>query len=87
MANNHRMNHRIDPQSTVQSLQIKEIEKIFNRFRSGSETLADVLQMTPQEYDALMHGESSLSIEQIDRLVDIGVDLGSLFDASKKVVL
>ena len=81
------MNHRIDPQSTVQSLQIKEIEKIFNRFRSGSETLADVLQMTPQEYDALMHGESSLSIEQIDRLVDIGVDLGSLFDASKKVVL
>lgn len=81
------MNYRIDPQSTVQSLQIKEIEKIFNRFRSGSETLADVLQATPQEYDALMHGESSLSVEQIDRLVDIGVDLGSLFDASKKVVL
>ncbi|MDD5211427.1 MAG: hypothetical protein PHV62_03365 [Sulfuricurvum sp.] len=81
------MNHRIDPQNTVQSLQIKEIEKIFNRFRSGSETLADALQMTPQEYDALIHGESSLSIEQIDRLVDLGVDLGSLFDTSKKVVL
>lgn len=80
------INQRISPNKTAQAVQIKEIEQLFNLFRSGSETLADVLRMTPQEYDALIHGESSLGIEQIDRLVEIGVDLGSLFDANKKVV-
>lgn len=82
-----KVNYRIDPKNTVQSLQIKEIERVFNRFRCGSETLADALQVTPQEYDALIHGESSLSIEQIDKLMEMGFDFGALFDISKKVVL
>lgn len=80
------MNRRIDPETTVQSLQIKAIEKVFNRFRSGSETLADALRMTSLEYDALLHGEASLSIEQIDILCELGIDLGALFDANKKVL-
>lgn len=80
------MNKRIDPDTTIHSMQIRAVEKIFNKFCSGEETLAGALRMTQMEYDALVHGETSLSIEQIDRLCELGFKLDALFDADKKVL-
>lgn len=80
------MNRRINPQATTQSVQIQLIEEIFNRFRSGAETLSGALGMTDGEYELLLHGEASLSLEQIDRLCELGFSLESLFDVDKKVL-
>lgn len=65
-------NARLSPSSTRQSAILHEINQRFNRFRSGSETLADALQISEIQLDALLHGEAELSIEQIDTLINLG---------------
>lgn len=80
------LNYRLNPDETVQSKKIREIESCFNRFRSGSETLADALCITPIEYDALCHGEMQLNMEHIDRLAELGFSISGLFSLHEPII-
>lgn len=80
------LDYRLNPNETVQSKKIREVENSFNRFRSGSETLADALGVTPIEYDALCHGEMQLKTEHIDRLAELGFSISGLFSVHEPVI-
>ena len=56
------------------------MSEVFSKFRSGSETIQDALAMNFEKFDAVLHDERVLSIEEIDKLVELGFSLSWILD-------
>ena len=59
---------------------LKIMSEIFNKFRSGSETIQDALKMKSYEYDTVLHDERELKNDEIDKLVELGFSLSWILD-------
>lgn len=57
------------------AIRMKTMTRNFNRFRSGSETIYEMIGMPHWKYDAICNGEMGLEFEYIDKLVSMGYSL------------